>query len=935
MLPERKEDPLYRRIRRHAERRNLAMPEAKLADYKEFLRLEGEMSERYHRQGQGGLRVAHSRSIFIDVLLESLFLKALRVSSLERLADQCAILALGGYGRAEMCPFSDVDIMFLYPRKIDRADLEALQKAMTDVILYTLWDCGLKVGHSSRNELEAIAQARENVETKNALLESRRVTGSTALWQSFHKAYSRYSSKENPLAYLEQRLEDQRKRHEQYGNTPFLQEPDIKNGVGGMRDYQNTLWLARLKMDIASPEDLVPLGYLTKTEHREFTSAYEFLIRARTELHLQSRRPTDLLDLEKQPQVAWYLGYRYTSIFRRVEAFMRDYYRCAESIHRISSYLEHRLALTSRTSVSFRDAIEARKGGRGTRETDGFVIYRGILRPRNERVFEEDPERLIRVFRHAQQSGAQIDIELQSLINTSRHLIDSRVINSPTANRAFLAILQEGGNVYPTLSLMNACGILRRFVPEFRGLHCLVQHEYYHRYTADIHTLNTIQELDQVFSSNDDPNLAEYRRVLRDTSSPALPYLALLLHDVGKADGIQGHAERGATMAREALARMKVNPEQSDKILVIIERHLDMARFWQRYDIEDPQTARLLAELIPDEETLRYLYVVTYCDARGTATGLWNSYKNMLHTQLFKATLAALAGQRTFYSPEDMIPKDTIREKLPELSEEEIEAHYNLLPERYFIYNNADEIALHLRMVNELLRHISEAESLNSLVPIVHWSNDLNLSMTVVNIVTWDRAGLFYKLAGAFSVAGLSIVSSKAMTRADHITLDTFYVIDPNGGVVQNEKAREVVQKHLEKALLQNEDLMPAIMEKAKKRSRPSWASTTDRLRAPLPPSVGVYHELSLKRTIIEVQCSDRIGLLYRLAKAIYDHGFDISFARIATERNVAVDTFYIEQIDRRQVDSANLLALREALQLIVAEDSNQDSEPKETRRAL
>jgi [protein-PII] uridylyltransferase len=305
MLPERKEDPLYRRIRRHAERRNLAMPEAKLADYKEFLRLEGEMSERYHRQGQGGLRVAHSRSIFIDVLLESLFLKALRVSSLERLA-QCAILALGGYGRAEMCPFSDVDIMFLYPRKIDRADLEALQKAMTDIILYTLWDCGLKVGHSSRNELEAIAQARENVETKNALLESRRVTGSTALWQSFHKAYSRYSSKENPLAYLEQRLEDQRKRHEQYGNTPFLQEPDIKNGVGGMRDYQNTLWLARLKMDIASPED--PGAPRLPDKKLRIAISPRLRVpdpRAHRAAPPQSRRPTDLLDLEKHPQFAW------------------------------------------------------------------------------------------------------------------------------------------------------------------------------------------------------------------------------------------------------------------------------------------------------------------------------------------------------------------------------------------------------------------------------------------------------------------------------------------------------------------------------------------------------------------------------------------------------------------------------------------------------
>jgi [protein-PII] uridylyltransferase len=288
---------------------------------------------------------------------------------------------------------------------------------------------------------------------------------------------------------------------------------------------------------------------------------------------------------------------------------------------------------------------------------DGFLLPR-ILRPRNERVFEEDPERLIRVFRHAQQTGAQIDIELQSLINTSRHLIDSRVINSPTANRAFLAILQEGGNVYPTLSLMNACGILRRFVPEFRGLHCLVQHEYYHRYTADIHTLNTIQELDQVFSSNDDPNLAEYRRVLRDTSSPALPYLALLLHDVGKADGIQGHAERGATMAREALARMKVNPEQSDKILVIIERHLDMAVFGNAMTSKFRSPLAYSPKSYPMTK-LSAFYSCHLLRCPRHATGLWYSYKYLTPNPALYRPLIAVSRAIDLLLHRDMIPKDT------------------------------------------------------------------------------------------------------------------------------------------------------------------------------------------------------------------------------------------------------------------------------------
>ena len=466
---------------------------------------------------------------------------------------------------------------------------------------------------------------------------------------------------------------------------------------------------------------------------------------------------------------------------------------------------------------------------------------------------------------------------------------------------------------------MNASGVLEKIVPEWKNMHCLVQHEFYHRFTADFHTLNCIRELDAIFNFPEDRVGAPYLRALRETTSPTLPYLALLLHDIGKGLGIQGHAHRGAGIAKTVLERLDYNSELSAKIIDIVEHHLDMARFWQRFDVEDPQTAVSFSRVITDEETLRYLYVLTYCDAKGTSNDLWNSYKNSLHGQLFKATARILAGKRSTHSPEEMIPKQLIREKLPDISEEEIEAHYNLLPERYFIYSNADEIALHIRMVNELLRRISEADSLSTLVPIVSWQNDVNLSLTVVNIVTWDRSGLFYKLAGAFSVAGLSIVSSKAITRADHITVDTFYICDTSGGAVQDSHAQATFEKYLKKALIRNEDLLPTIEEQDKKLRSNAWARPLpSHARTPIAPSVGVYHELSLRHTIIELQCEDRIGLLYMVAKSIFEHGFDISFARIATERGVAMDTFYIEQIDSSPADSGALLALRESLNVIV-----------------
>jgi [protein-PII] uridylyltransferase len=914
------EDPLHRRIRMHAERINLSSPETGTADFKTYMVQENEILARYHRQGQSGLRVARLRSMVMDVLIENLAKRAMTVGKIAEGNREFDILALGGYGREEMCPYSDVDIMFFYPSNASEASTKTLQQALTDGVLYPLWDLGFKVGHSSRNMEQVLEEARQSVESKNALLEARLITGSQTLWKNFQREYSSFVKKGKIGKYIEERLEAENTRHEKYGDTIFLQEPDIKNGVGGLRDYQNAIWMARLKLGITSVNDLGDIGYLNKTEQQEFAAAYDFLLRVRTELHMQLPRASDLLDLEKQTQVAWYLGYRYRDIMRRVEYFMHDYYRNCDVIRRISAYLQYKIAQDSRKKkLSFGDIIPYK---RPVQVNDGFVIKDGTIKPANEQVFAEDPERLIRVFRHAQQAGATIDIELQRMIRNDAGLIDKRIINSPGAAKSFLAIMQQPGEVFQTLNLMNECGVLEMYIPEWKNMHCLVQHEFYHRFTADYHTLKTIRELDFIFTSPEDRTCAPYLHELRESASPTLPYIALLLHDIGKGLGISGHAHRGAEIAKTILARLGYNADLSAKIIDIIERHLDMARFWQRFDVEDPQTSQSFAKVITDEDTLRYLYVLTYCDAKGTSDDLWNSYKNALHRDLFKSTLAILAGQRVTHTPEAMIPKELIREKLPEISEDEIEAHYNLLPERYFIYNNVDEIALHIKMVNELLHRISEADSIETLIPIVHWQDDLSLSMTVVNIVTWDRSGLFYKLSGAFSVAGLSIVSSKAITRADHITVDTFYVCDASGGIVQNKNAHATVEKYLKKALARNEDLMTAIEEQEHKIREGEWTRARTPaavMRTPITPSVGVYHELSLKHTIVELQCEDRIGLLYNVSKAIFEYGFDITFARIATERGVAMDTFYIEPIDKKTIDGGNLLPLREKLSAIIS----------------
>ena len=560
------------------------------------------------------------------------------------------------------------------------------------------------------------------------------------------------------------------------------------------------------------------------------------------------------------------------------------------------------------------------KGTIERREIDGFVIAGDLIYIAHPTVLEDEPERIIRVFRHAQRFGVDLNFELRHLIKGSLHLIDDQVINSPEANRSFLSILRAAGEVHFTLALMHEHGVLERFVPEFGGLTCLVQHEYYHRYTADVHTLNTIRTLDLIFSGKSQ-YARKYGAALRDTAEPTLLYLMLFLHDIGKRKSIEGHSEHGADMAAAVLERMQVGSGDRKVVDFIIRHHLEMARFWQHYDIEDSLTGQKFAAFASSPDLLRYLYVHTYCDAEGTAANLWNSYKDMLHTVLYQSAQEHMGVVRDGAPTEetDSLTQKEIRSLLPELSEEEIAAHFERLAERYFRQSDRNEIALHIRMINRFLSQVAASQSFDALIPAVEWADDLNLSMTVVNIVTWDRPGLFSRLAGAFSLAGLNIISSKAYSRTDHITIDTFHVCEPRGGVVADESVRAQFQKHLDSVLLKRINPLSEILLRADRQSRPNYVKPPSRLSAPIPPEVRVYRDETLNRTIVEVHATDQIGLLYRLAREIFKHGFDIDFARISTEKGVAVDTFYVEPWRHMEdAEISDLEGLEDALRAIV-----------------
>lgn len=926
------ENPVFRRLHKHAQKRLVFDPgvsrNKQLPAYKRYIQLENEMLKRHHQNGDSGQEVCQARAAMVDVVIENLFLAALDLYATEHGSLPCkmAILATGGYGRRELNPHSDIDIMFLYPEKISGKNFAKFQEVLAEEILYPLWDLGWKVGHASRNAKEAIEEAKSEIQSKNAILESRIICGSEPLYVDMQTRFSAYCKKEHSKAYIEQRLADERERHTKFGKTVYLQEPDIKNGVGGLRDYQNILWMANIKFGYGSFKEINQAKLLRRHLRDEMEAAYDFLLRTRTELHLQNRRPTDKLDLEQQPTIAEGLGYPQKDIFERVEAFMKDYYTAARTIYHISELLKERLALSSESDprssqhITFREALRAHQH-LPLKRVDGFVLQDKVLLPEKKSVFTEDPLRLIRIFHLMQQFGVKLHPDLKFRISRSLPLIDHSIINHPSAAKSFCSILRYPGEVYPILELMHDLGVLGRYLPEFGQLTCMVQHEYYHRYTADEHVLRTIKHLDEVFNKDSDIDGA-YEREIRKTDDPLLLYLILLLHDIGKSEGVKGHDVNGVRIAQPILDRFDISQEQQEQVLFIIRHHLAMSRIWQRFDLDDPETAHSFSEFIEDPEKLRLLYVHTYCDARGTAPTLWNDYKDTMHRTLYKRTLEQFQDkdilQRKHLELKERRFQKILARTIEGVANDEIEAHFSRLPGRYFVNTKSDEIELHLRMVNQLFEQIQHSENTDALTPVIDWRNDIDLNMTVVNVVTWDRAGLFYKLAGALSLAGVNIVSTKAISRSDNITFDTFYIMEPEGGAISDKKAQQIFQTHVEDSLMHGKRLTGEV-ERLEAEVKKQKKKLHGILPASIPPKVEVYHELSLNRTIIEVKAEDRLGLLYGLARHIYSRGFDISFARIATERGIAMDTFYIERINSLEtVNSKNLLELREKLNSIV-----------------
>jgi [protein-PII] uridylyltransferase len=869
--------------------------------YKRFLKIEEHRILLNHRAGAGGLAVARSRASLIDTILASI-MEASLAARKDGVALPIALVATGGYGRALLNPRSDIDLLFLLPRSSKNLPLP-LQELVQDV-LYLLWDVGFKVGHACRSIAECIEQAKIDQENKTSLMDARLITGDAALFKNFHTVFARECINKGHAAFFELRRQDLRSRHEKYSHTVFLQEPNVKEGCGGMRDYHSIQWVARVKQGSAKLDDLVESKLLTASACHEIEEAYDFLHRVRNELHYHTHKGTDQLTLQLQGVVATAFAYPQRNILRSTEAFMRDFYRHTRHIYQHTTSLMEAFQIEqdSRAESGIRSFLTFRRKSR--EEFDGFIARDGRLFPEYPDLFKDDAHRLMRLFQHCQVRNLELSPQIRRLIANHWGDIDRPFRYSKTNRQIFQAILERKGDAARILRLMHRIGFLGRYLPEFGALDCLVQHEFFHRYTADEHTLRCVEQLDQLFAESN-PQREIYRRLFMEIEDPYALYLAVILHDTGRAENVREHIDGSAMLAARMCNRLQIRGARRTLIMFLVDNHLTFWRTATTRNLDDPEVIADFAAIVKTRSNLDALLLFTFADSNATAPNAWSGWKESLMLQLHTATRHFLANGREEYAKKLDADRLALRDQVIGLMREDyhpdVDRHFERMPAASFHFRQASDIVTRVRTVRHFLQR--EADSGDPFASCIKWIDHTDKGYTELVLATRDKPLLLEKICCAFASEQINILSADLFTRTDGIVVNIFNVCTTNFETVTAASTRkrflETFEAILAAAVYDPDHYL---------RRRVNFLKPRTDHDIPVPVQAFVSNELHPTCTTVELQALDRIGLLHDLFHTINHYGLNTAHARICTEKGVAMDTLYITTAEGKKIEDPEIL---------------------------
>ena len=861
-----------------------------------------EIRRRFEAQGTAA-RAVREQCFLVDQLIRVLYdLVSERIYPLANptAGEKLAIVAVGGYGRGEMAPCSDIDLLFLLPYKQTPHTEQVIE-----FLLYLMWDLGLKVGQATRSVADCLRYAKADLTIRTALLEARYVWGEQALYAELKTRFEAEIVRGTAAQFVEAKLAERDARHVRVGDSRYQLEPNIKEGKGGLRDLHTLYWIAKYIYRIDDVAKLVELGVLSAEESARFERAQSFLWTVRVHLHYLAGRAEERLTFDMQAEIGARMGYTDHAGSRGVERFMKHYFLVAKDVGDLTRIF---CAILEIDQQGKRRLSWLRWGQRG-RRLDGFGVDGDRLTIPSEDFFKKDPTALIRLFHVAQQHDLDIHPRALRAVTQSLRLVDARLREDPEANRLFLEILTAKKNPEIALRRMNEAGVFGRFVPDFGRVVAQMQYDMYHVYTVDEHTLFAIGILHQIETGQLRDELPVASAIMPTVASRRALYLATLLHDIAKGRG-GDHSELGEKVALKLGPRLGMSAEETETVAWLVRWHLLMSGIAFKRDIGDPLTIQNFVDRVQSPERLKLLLVLTAADIRAVGPKVWNGWKAALLRELYHSALDVISGGLTVEARDERIAaaQAAARALLPDFSD----AEFGVFTSRgYPFYWLSLDAATHARHAR-LMREADESGA-----PLtVEKRVDAARAVTEITLYTADHPGLFSRIAGALAVSGANIVDAKIMTMSNGMALDTLWVQDHDGTPFDRPDKLAKLAFSFENVL--TGDLKPHI-ELGRPPAFPSRTSVFT-----VPPRVLVDNQASRSHTVIEVNGRDRPGLLWEVTRELTRLSLQVSSAKISTYGEKVVDVFYVKNLFGHKVEHPQKLAeIRDTLEAVLAKGNH------------
>ncbi|HEX6072593.1 MAG TPA: [protein-PII] uridylyltransferase, partial [Sphingomicrobium sp.] len=801
-----------------------------------------------------------------------------------------ALVALGGTGRGEMAPFSDLDLMFLTGAKASPAQEDAVQ-----AFLHLMWDLKLKVGHSIRSAPQLLALAKKDMTIRTAFLEARWLWGDEKTFDSAMARFRKDVVAGSAAEYVAAKLAERDERHLRMGDSRYVVEPNVKDGKGGLRDLHTLYWIGKYVHGVERPADLVGAGLLTAAEFRRFDRAERFFWSVRCHLHLLAGRAEERLSFDYQPRIAEVMHYADRPGKSAVERFMQFYFLNAKTVGDLTglflAQLDEQLG-----RKGFRFALPTIR--RKPKRLGGFVLDRGRISIPDDRFFREDPVRLLELFAIAAREKLEIHPAAMRAATRDSILIDRKVRDDPRANALFLDVLTSINSPELVLRWMNEASVFGRFVPDFGRVVAQMQFDMYHHYTVDEHSIRAIGLLARIERGELKQDHPLSTAIIRQLASRRVLYVAVLLHDIAK--GRKGdHSILGAEIALRLCPRLGLDAAETETVSWLVRHHLLLSSTAFKRDLADPKTVEDFVHQVQSPERLRLLLILTVVDIRAVGPGVWSEWKKTLLRTLFEAGEERLRLGHKQHGRTELVEQRQLElERSLGWKHSAARAHARRLPDSYWLAEPAAWQVANARQVAAAEARIGEP------APSVAVEDDPESGATRVSVFTPDREALFYRISAGLASAGANIIDARIHTTRDGQALDNLLVLDGRGRPYTDRRLRARLARSVEQALTGDE--APPL---------PSPKAPAGRSRAfRFAPSVGIADRASSRTTVVEVNALDRPALLAGLTAAIARSGHRIHSAHIATYGERAVDVFYLTSGDNRKLTPEEVDELRAAL---------------------